>query len=381
MQAPPRGTRPHNRRALIIAAAGELFAVRGYPHVGMNDIAKAVAIRPSALYRHFSGKQELLAEVVLAAFTSIRSTVEALEDGEVLDALAGSMLARRGLGVLWQRESRHLAAAAREPLRAELTTIACLVGGLVRRRRPGLDDAGADLLAWSALGAVMSVSYHRVRLPVPEFRELLSCLADSVIATELPAGGEPRLPVAEAALSTRDALLSAAVRMFAQRGYQRVSIDDVGAEAGIAGPSVYHHFPAKADLLAAPMADGARHLHETMTSTLAAAAGAPDALRGLLLTYAGNTLDDHYVIDLLISEIGQLPEPDQRLFRQSQRDYIAEWVRLLREVHPEMPTPHARVRVQAALTVTNDIARTPHLRALPSIDAALAAIGGSILDV
>ena len=42
-----RGTRPHNRRELILAAAAELFAKHGYAKVGMGDLADAVGIAPS----------------------------------------------------------------------------------------------------------------------------------------------------------------------------------------------------------------------------------------------------------------------------------------------------------------------------------------------
>jgi AcrR family transcriptional regulator len=34
--------------------------MRGYPHVAMGDIASAVGIGASGLYRHFGSKQELL---------------------------------------------------------------------------------------------------------------------------------------------------------------------------------------------------------------------------------------------------------------------------------------------------------------------------------
>jgi AcrR family transcriptional regulator len=69
---PRQGTRPRNRRALILAAASELFSAEGYPRVSMEDIATAVAVSPSALYRHVRGKRQLLTEVVLDAFASIR---------------------------------------------------------------------------------------------------------------------------------------------------------------------------------------------------------------------------------------------------------------------------------------------------------------------
>ncbi len=69
---PARGTRPANRRQLIIAAAADLFSRRGYAGVGMGDVAEAVAIGPSALYRHFRGKQDLLAAVVGGALDDTR---------------------------------------------------------------------------------------------------------------------------------------------------------------------------------------------------------------------------------------------------------------------------------------------------------------------
>lgn len=380
VRAPPRGTRPRNRRELIVAAAAELFARDGYPHVGMSDIAAAVAIGPSALYRHFTGKRELLAEVVRDAFGTIRATLAGLDDPEeVPGSLARSMLDRRGLGVLWQREARHLEPAAREPLRADLGAVAGYVTELAHRRRPELDATGADLLAWAVLGALMSVSYHRVQLPRAEYLGLLGELADAVLGTGLPASGTSRTAAASPAKSTRDALLAAAVRLFAERGYHGVSIDDVAAEAGIAGPSIYHHFPTKAGLLAAPMADGADHLHATVANTVDE--DPRSALHLLLRSYVDNSLDNHHVIDLLISEIRQLPEPDQLHFRRVQREYIAAWVDRLCAARPDMPAAHARVRVQAALTVTNDVARTPHLRKLRGVDTAIGAIGASIMDL
>ena len=46
---PARRTRPPNRRELILAAATELFAARGYEYAGMSEIAEQVAVQPSAL--------------------------------------------------------------------------------------------------------------------------------------------------------------------------------------------------------------------------------------------------------------------------------------------------------------------------------------------
>jgi AcrR family transcriptional regulator len=70
LSAAPR-TRPPNRRELILAAATELFAARGYEYVGMSEIAEEVAVQPSALYRHFAGKEQLLAEILRQGVASL----------------------------------------------------------------------------------------------------------------------------------------------------------------------------------------------------------------------------------------------------------------------------------------------------------------------
>ena len=77
---PARGTRPPNRRQLIIDAATDLFCRKGYANVAMGDVAEAVAIGPSALYRHFRGKQDLLATVVGAALDTLDDAFTAAED-------------------------------------------------------------------------------------------------------------------------------------------------------------------------------------------------------------------------------------------------------------------------------------------------------------
>ena len=361
MLAPSRGTRPRNRRQLIIAAAAELFATKGYPHVGMSDIASAVAIGPSALYRHFSGKQELLFEAVLSAMTSVRL--------DSFGSIADWVLTNRGLGVLWQRESRHLDPAARAKLRDELVGLQRQAAALIRRP---VADAERDLLGWATMGALMSVSFQRIRLPAREFRELLVTIAQDVAATRLPVSRlDPPSTSDTTAPSTRDAVLAAAIRQFAARGYHSVGIEEIGAAAGIAGPSIYHHFASKVDLLVAGMNVGAAELRARM----AAASG----LGEVLGSYVDYSLAHSDVLDLLIAELDHLPDERRGPLRAAQRAYVAEWSRLMAEVHPHLPSAHARVRIQAALTVTNDLARTRHLSSRPGIAAETRAVGERIL--
>ena len=55
----------------ILNESLELFSVSGYEAVSMRDIGKAVGIRESSIYKHYSGKQAILDEIVAKAMGEI----------------------------------------------------------------------------------------------------------------------------------------------------------------------------------------------------------------------------------------------------------------------------------------------------------------------
>jgi AcrR family transcriptional regulator len=70
MAAPTRGSsstpqRPSSRPAQILDAAAALFAERGFHGVSIEDIGRAVGISGPGLYRHFPGKESVLARMLL----------------------------------------------------------------------------------------------------------------------------------------------------------------------------------------------------------------------------------------------------------------------------------------------------------------------------
>ncbi|MDA0636572.1 TetR/AcrR family transcriptional regulator [Nonomuraea sp. MCN248] len=93
MTTAPTSTRPRgNRRAEILDAAARLFAARGFHGVSIEDIGGAVGVSGPALYRHFSGKEALLAELLLDISSRLRESAVAVvtacgAPGEILDAL------------------------------------------------------------------------------------------------------------------------------------------------------------------------------------------------------------------------------------------------------------------------------------------------------
>jgi AcrR family transcriptional regulator len=78
--------------------------------------------------------------------------------------------------------------------------------------------------------------------------------------------------------ATRERLIAAARRLFGEQGYEATSIESVLEAAGVARGALYHHFPAKADLFDAVLAEV---LVEIAERSAAAAAGSSDPLAGL----------------------------------------------------------------------------------------------------
>jgi AcrR family transcriptional regulator len=361
--------RPRDRRAHILAAAAHRFWTDGYHGVSMAAIAADVGIGASALYRHVRGKEELLLTVLDEQLTGM----EALT-GDLPTALAAAALAHREFGVLWEREAGHLPESDRRALRHRLR-------GLAARVAADLDEH-ADLRSWAILSVLDSPSHHRTDLDPGRFAAILRGAVAAVAAAPLPAveqaSAGPR-PAGLRPVSRREALVAVAVRLFAERGYPSVGLDDIGAAAGIAGPSVYHHFPGKSDVLAAALHRGNEALWLGLHRALAHATGPSDALDRLVAHYTDFTAENPDVVAVLVTEVIHLPADRRRDFRRAQRDYLAEWVALLRLRDPAAPEAEARVRVHAALALVNSLSRIHHLRAAAGHPARTAALARAVL--
>ncbi|NBH02971.1 TetR/AcrR family transcriptional regulator [Amycolatopsis sp. SID8362] len=82
-------------KAALVAAARELFAVRGYQAVPADEITRAAGVTRGALYHHYGDKQGLFRAVVEELERELTEEVEAAF-GAAADPLTGML---RGLGV------------------------------------------------------------------------------------------------------------------------------------------------------------------------------------------------------------------------------------------------------------------------------------------
>jgi AcrR family transcriptional regulator len=159
--------------------------------------------------------------------------------------------------------------------------------------------------------------------------------------------------------SRREEILEIAVGLFATRGYHGVSMDDIGAAAGVTGPALYHHFAGKEAMLAAALNPVSENLLAGGRARVAEYAGDPSAcLAALVDFHVDFALANPAVIALHLHELDRLPEEPRRQIRRLQRLYVEEWVNVLTALRPALSAGEARVLAHAAFGLMNS---TPFL--------------------
>ena len=159
--------------------------------------------------------------------------------------------------------------------------------------------------------------------------------------------------------SRRDEILQIAVGLFAARGYHGVSMDDVGAAAGVTGPALYHHFAGKEAMLVAALNPVSEGLLAGGRARVAEHRDEPKAaLESLVEFHVAFALTNPAVIALHLHELDRLPEEPRRQIRRLQRLYVEVWVQTLTALRAELAPEEARVLAHAAFGLMNS---TPFL--------------------
>ncbi|MGX2997079.1 SACE_7040 family transcriptional regulator [Streptomyces sp. JNUCC 64] len=165
----------------------------------------------------------------------------------------------------------------------------------------------------------------------------------------------------------REQILKEAARLFAERGFHGVGVDEIGAAVGISGPGLYRHFPGKDAMLAELLVGISGQLLTGGRRRVEECGDDPDALLGSLIEgHIDFALDDRPLIVLHDRELDRLRDSDRKLVRQFQRQYVELWVDAVRARYPGLPEPEARAAVHAVFGLLNS---TPHLNrpdSLPS---------------
>ncbi|MGW1064168.1 TetR/AcrR family transcriptional regulator [Streptomyces aureus] len=176
---------PRTRRAEILAASVPLFARDGFANVTNGQIAEAVGLAPSALYRHYPGKIDILAAACLQAAGLLGQGVErSLRDvtgpREAVVALAATYVAYSfectELNSVAEAELAGLPDDLRKPLVLAQREHIAVWEQQLRLVRPELDPRQARVLVHAGFGVVVEAGRRLRWRDSPEHREAVTAL-------------------------------------------------------------------------------------------------------------------------------------------------------------------------------------------------------------
>lgn len=157
----------------------------------------------------------------------------------------------------------------------------------------------------------------------------------------------------------RDALLEAAARLFAERGYRAVGVDDIGAAVGISGPAVYRHFRSKEAILLALCVQATEGLLHNARHVVDGAADPRRTLERLVVEHVHFAVAQRRLLGVWLREQRELPAASLRRVRSVQRAYERLWQDALGRLRADLDAGERAVAVSAVLSLLN---ATPYAR-------------------
>ncbi|EME61704.1 TetR/AcrR family transcriptional regulator [Amycolatopsis decaplanina] len=186
----PSSPVPRTRRSEILAAAIPLFERDGFANVTNGRIAEAVGLVPSALYRYFPGKADILAAACLQAAGILAQAVEqnlrGVDDtNDALLVLARTYVAysfeHTALTSVANAELAGLPAVLRRPLVSAQREHIAVWERQLRSARPELDQRQARVLVHAGFGVVVEAGRRLRWEDVPANRDAVSALLVSAL--------------------------------------------------------------------------------------------------------------------------------------------------------------------------------------------------------
>jgi len=183
---------PASRREQILSTAAELFATRGFHGVSVVDLGAACGISGPALYRHFSSKDAVLAEMLVSISEELLSVgreriVDAESPKAAIRALVGwhidFALNNKALIVVQDRDWASLPDEAREQVRTLQRKYVELWVDQLRRVQRNLSPRQARAMAHATFGMLNSTP-HSAMLSEAEMRAMLQEMALRALSAE-----------------------------------------------------------------------------------------------------------------------------------------------------------------------------------------------------
>lgn len=387
--------RPKDRKQRIESAATQAFALRGYHQVSMSDVAASVGISAPALYRHFANKYDLFKHTAFGIVDAVESATDevaetsaaerataAEQSTALIQATLDNLIKCRGTGEIIRWESRYLEPADRASVDQRLAKVHGHFSTALKELHPELSSEDRALQSRAAFAVLASVSMHRTSISAAT-ADYLRAASQRALDATLPDIESYVAPAATGIPSTakREQIVARSIELFFARGYNLVSIEEIGGAIGITASGVYRHFESKSGILAAACSRAAEYLGQVTRDVFAAVDSNEAALDGLIDAYVEAQLAHHKLLQVYIAESTNLGDEERERLLALQRDHIEEWAGLLRAVKPQFSASEARCVAHAGFHVVDSLGRVLAWQDTPSNRARVTHMLRAVLGV
>lgn len=153
----------------------------------------------------------------------------------------------------------------------------------------------------------------------------------------------------------RQTLIQVAGRLFHERAFDAVTVEVIGAEAGVSGPALYRHFPSKQALLIAVLEDPLQALLANARKVAAEVTDPREALEAMVDFHIARVLENIASTLVFFKNEHNLPEEERHRMRRLMRLYAEEWIGLVARLRPELSDAQTRVLTHAVFSMINSV--------------------------
>ena len=359
-------SRPKDRKATIVTAAAELFADRGFATVGIDEIGARVGVTGPAIYRHFPNKEALLVAVLEQMLEGFVENVEEsarMSGGDLAAVVSASVqhiLDHSAYSVTYLRERRSpVVGVPASRVRSAERRIRRGWLAVERTVLPDIDPLRGRLRQYAIVGAVAAAARDHKNVARPRLDELLIASAIAVASFPMVVQSAESKQAKrtkqrwQAGPSKQEEILSAALRLFRERGVNGVGIDEVGAAAGISGPTIYHYFESKSAIVLEAYDRAGERVAVGTHEALRSATSAEDALDRLIASYVAVAADNVDLIVVTSRESDCLPEFELARLSRRRRTIRDGWAAALGQIRPDLTEPETRLLVRTVFPLVN----------------------------
>lgn len=147
----------------------------------------------------------------------------------------------------------------------------------------------------------------------------------------------------------REIILAAALELFAVRGFDGTSLEEIGAAAGVTGPAIYRHFSNKQHILDEIVAASERLAAANVKMVVERETSARQKLVALVEHLVDWVGDEPDLVTVVLHDRDRLSDKARREFARVQHEYTDSVVEVIQQERPTIDVEEARVMVRLAL--------------------------------